>query len=63
MAESTLFAGAVTAVLAHNHPFGVAQPSDEDRRATAVVGAALANLGVALHCHYIVAGVDFCVIE
>lgn len=63
MAESALFAGAATAVLSHNHPFGTATPSDEDRQATAVVASALSTLGVALQCHYIVAESDFCVIE
>ena len=63
MAESALFAGAATAVLAHNHPFGTAAPSGEDRQATAVVSAALSTLGVTLYCHYIVAGREFCVIE
>ena len=62
MAEGTLFSGAAYAVLAHNHPFGEAAPSDEDRQATATVAAALAGLGVSLEGHYIVAGRQFCVL-
>lgn len=63
MVEGTLLAGAVTAVLSHNHPHGKAEPSNEDRRATSLVAAALGTLNVSLQCHYIVAGSDFCIIE
>lgn len=59
IAERALFSGAACAVLAHNHPEGVATPSAEDRSATVAVRAALSAIGIELFGQYIVAGRDF----
>ncbi len=59
IAERALFSGAARAILAHNHPEGVATPSAEDRSATAAVRGALSAIGITLHGQYIVAGSDF----
>lgn len=42
-------------VIAHNHPSGVAMPSQEDYRATIQIHEALSMIGVALVDHYIIA--------
>lgn len=47
--------GAATVVLAHNHPDGVAYPSSEDLTATRELHRALANGGLELLEHYVVA--------
>ena len=57
--ENTLRARAVMVVLAHNHPSGVALPSQEDRVATEMVREALENMGVRLVDHFIVADNDY----
>lgn len=46
-------------ILAHNHPSGVALPSSDDVNATKRVQEALANVGVTLFDHLIVADDDF----
>jgi DNA repair protein RadC len=46
-------------VLAHNHPSGVALPSELDSRSTSGIQAVLGSMGVALVDHLIVAGDDF----
>jgi len=45
--------------LAHNHPSGVALPSDEDNRATLMAWDALRRIGVTLADHIIVADNDY----
>ena len=50
--------GAAGVVLAHNHPSGIALPSQEDYRATLRIEAALRLVGVELIDHYIVADND-----
>ena len=47
------------AVIAHNHPSGIALPSKEDLIATASVRDALALIGVKLIDHIIVADDDY----
>ncbi len=56
VAEGALFSGAARAVLVHNHPSGSVTPSEADRTATDAIRRALAGLGIALVCHFIVAG-------
>jgi DNA repair protein RadC len=45
--------------LGHNHPSGIALPSEEDRRITLQIRDALATMGIALADHIIVADDDF----
>lgn len=46
-------------ILAHNHPGGLAIPSDEDINATRVVQQALLPMDIVVRDHIIVAGNDF----
>lgn len=50
---------ASSVILAHNHPSGVALPSQEDHSATLRVKAALELVGVRLEDHIVVADHDF----
>ncbi|MBQ7492222.1 MAG: DNA repair protein RadC [Clostridia bacterium] len=50
---------AVNVILAHNHPGGVALPSDEDLATTRRIRDALAPMDVTLVDHIIVAGGDY----
>ena len=50
---------ATSVVLAHNHPSGVALPSEEDKRVTQVIRDALDAVDVLLADHIIVADGDF----
>lgn len=50
---------AANVILAHNHPGGVALPSDEDLATTQKIKKALAPMDVALVDHIIVAGGDY----
>jgi len=59
MMENAILCQASAVVLAHNHPSGVALPSQEDYAATDRVQAALATIGVELADHIIVADGDF----
>lgn len=43
-------------LLAHNHPGGNAEPSDEDYHATSLLHATLGTVGIRLLDHYVVAG-------
>ncbi len=56
---AALNANAVTAVLAHNHPSGIALPSREDIAATKLVQDALEAVGIELLDHLIIADSDF----
>ena len=47
---------AVSMILAHNHPHGVANPSDDDISATMSISRILSNLNVKLIRHVVVAG-------
>jgi DNA repair protein RadC len=52
--------GASAVVLAHNHPSGQAEPSDEDRRATRRIRDAGVVVGVTLADHLIVTDESWC---
>lgn len=57
--EAALAANATSAVLAHNHPSGIALPSKEDVAVTRQVATALGSIGIVLADHIIVAENDF----
>ena len=57
--EIALRANASAAVLAHNHPSGLAIPSDEDIATTRKVAAALAAVDIQLADHIVVADNDY----
>ena len=54
--------GASTVILAHNHPGGVAAPSEEDVRATKHTRELLESVNVNLYLHYIYAGHNKCTV-
>lgn len=51
--------GAVSVILAHNHPNGYSKPSPEDVALTTVMQSAFAAVGVHLREHYVIAGDRF----
>ncbi len=57
--ETALTANATTVILAHNHPSGVALPSNEDIQTTRRVYASLRSVEVHLADHVIVAEGDY----
>ena len=57
--ENALYAGASSIILAHNHPSGVALPSQADVQATVQVRDALKRLDIRLIDHIIVADGDY----
>ena len=57
--ENSLLSGASAVVLAHNHPSGVALPSESDRAVTLWVRDALKTMDIRLLDHIIVADNDF----
>ena len=57
--ENAILCQASAVVLSHNHPSGLALPSQEDYAATDKVQAALATIGVELADHIIVADGDY----
>ena len=57
--ENAILCQASAVILAHNHPSGLALPSQEDYAATDKVQAALATIGVELADHIIVADGDY----
>lgn len=57
--ETALGANATTVVLAHNHPSGLAIPSEEDIATTGRVAAALRTVEIQLADHIIVADDDY----
>jgi len=57
--ENAIISGASSVILAHNHPSGLALPSQEDYAVTDRARAALATIDVALRDHIIVADNDF----
>lgn len=57
--ETALHAGATTAVLAHNHPSGLALPSKEDVVTTRRIAAALEAVEIGLADHIVVADEDY----
>ncbi len=54
--EAAVQKEAVSVVLAHNHPGGVAEPSKEDYAATGALADALLTVNVKLRDHFVVAG-------
>ena len=56
--ENAILTSASVVILAHNHPSGVALPSDDDRAATKRAKDALDTIGVKLVDHIIVADGD-----
>ena len=61
--ENAILTSASVVILAHNHPSGVALPSDDDRAATKRAKDALDTIGVKLVDHIIVADGDFVSME
>ena len=57
--ENALLSGASAVVLAHNHPSGVALPSENDRAVTLWVRDALKTMDIRLLDHIIVADGDY----
>lgn len=57
--EAALKANATTVILAHNHPSGVAVPSNEDVQTTRRIYAALAAVEIHLADHIVVADGDY----
>ena len=57
--EKALECNASKVILAHNHPSGVALPSEDDKATTVIVREALETIGVELVDHIIVADNDF----
>lgn len=57
--ETALSLNATSVVLAHNHPSGVAVPSDEDRLTTRRVAMGLDAVGIVLADHIVVADGDY----
>ena len=57
--ETALAANATTVVLAHNHPSGIAVPSNEDIQTTQRIAAALYAVEVHLADHIVVAEGDY----
>lgn len=57
--ENALAANAANVILAHNHPSGVALPSEQDYRTTRQIFDALAAVDVRLADHIVVADDDF----
>jgi DNA repair protein RadC len=50
--------GATGMILAHNHPSGEAEPSEQDVAATAAFARTLRDVGIRLHDHLVFAGGD-----
>ncbi len=57
--ETALAANAVSVVLSHNHPSGLAVPSNEDILTTRRIAVALDAVGIVLADHIVVADDDF----
>ena len=57
--EMAIEDGATTVVLAHNHPSGIAIPSDDDVHTTRKLAAALSTLDIRLIDHIVVADDDY----
>ena len=59
LAKTVLNSGAVAAVLAHNHPNGIAVPSENDLYITQTVADIFSKIGVQLIDHIIISDSDF----
>lgn len=60
VARAAVHANAVKAVLAHNHPYGICNPSNQDLQTTRILTEELARVGVELIDHIIVAADGVC---
>lgn len=56
---AALAVGAISVVLAHNHPSGVTTPSPEDRDATVLVESALRAMDIVLLDHFVIASGEY----
>ena len=54
--EGALKHRAVSVIIAHNHPGGVAEPSDNDDKITEEIKNALETVGITLQDHLVIAG-------
>ena len=59
LVENAILTSASAVILSHNHPSGIALPSQDDYNTTEQAKAALATVGVTLVDHIIVADGDF----
>jgi DNA repair protein RadC len=59
LAQDALACDAVAVVLVHNHPSGIAEPSEADRSLTQTVRQTLHPLGIRLIDHVIIAGPEW----
>ena len=59
LVENVILNNVSSVVLAHNHPSGVALPSEEDRQVTAQIRQALQTVSIDLVDHIVVADEDF----
>jgi len=57
--EGALKYRAVSVIIAHNHPGGVAEPSDNDDKITEQIKSALQTVEISLQEHLIVAGNEY----
>lgn len=57
--SAALNANAITVVLAHNHPSGIALPSQEDIDTTLLIQNALQAVGITLLDHLVIVDTDF----
>lgn len=59
IAQAALSVNATSVILAHNHPSGVALPSQEDVDTTICIAQALETVDIVLADHIVVSGSDF----
>jgi len=57
--EGALKYHAVSVIVAHNHPGGVAEPSDNDDKITEQIESALQTVGISLQDHLVIAGDEY----
>jgi DNA repair protein RadC len=57
--EGALKHRAVSVIIAHNHPGGVAEPSDNDDKITGQIKEALQTVGISLQDHLVIAGNEY----
>jgi len=49
----------ISVIIAHNHPGGVAEPSDNDDKITGQIKNALQTVGISLQDHLVIAGNEY----
>ena len=57
--EGALKYRAISVIIAHNHPGGVAEPSDNDDKITEEIKKALQTVGISLQDHLVIAGDEY----